>query len=117
MEDYIQRNNAMAMSAKSAKNKRKQLERIQLMDKPLQDLKRTQLSFSIEKSSHKEVLQVKDLSIYIDAGNNRRPLLKNINFQLDRGEKLALIRSNDIGKSTLLKTLLGVYTLESGTIN
>ncbi|MGF9964567.1 ABC-F family ATP-binding cassette domain-containing protein [Bacillus rhizoplanae] len=117
MEDYIQRNIAMATSAKSAKNKRKQLERIQRIDKPLQDLKRTQMSFSIEKSSHKEVLQVKDVSIYIDEENNRRPLLKNVNFHLYRGEKVALIGSNGIGKSTLLKTLLGDYILESGTIN
>ncbi|UHA73299.1 ABC-F family ATP-binding cassette domain-containing protein [Paenibacillus sp. 481] len=117
MEDYIQRNIARATSAKSAKNKRKQLEKIQCIDKPLQDLKRTQMSFSIQKSSHKEVLQVKDVSIYIDVENNRRPLLKNINFHLYRGEKVALIGSNGIGKSTLLKTLLGDYTLESGTIN
>ncbi|MED4403597.1 ABC-F family ATP-binding cassette domain-containing protein [Metabacillus fastidiosus] len=117
MEDYIQRNIAMATSAKSAKNKRKQLERIERIDQPLQELKRTQMSFLIEKSSHKEVLQVKDVSIYIDEENNRRPLLKNINFHLYRGEKVALIGSNGIGKSTLLKTLLGDHTLESGTLN
>lgn len=64
MEDYIQRNIAMATSAKSAKNKRKQLERIERIDKPLRDLKRTQMSFSLEKTSHKEVLQVRDVNIY-----------------------------------------------------
>lgn len=117
MEDYIRRNIVMATSAKSAKNKRKQLERIERIDQPLQELKRTQMSFSIEKSSHKEVLQVKDVSIYIDEENNRRPLLKNIHFHLYRGEKVALIGSNGIGKSTLLKTLLGDYVLESGTVN
>lgn len=88
MEDYVRRNIAMATSAKSAKNKRKQLERIQRIDKPQNELKRAQMSFSIEKPSHKEVLQVEDLSIYIDEENNRRPLLKNIDFHLYRGEKV-----------------------------
>lgn len=117
MEDYIQRNIAMATSAKSAKNKRKQLERIELIDNPLPELKRTKMSFSIEKSSHKEVLQVKDISIAINEENNQRPLLKNINFHLYRGEKVALIGSNGIGKTTLLKTLIGDYPLESGTVH
>ncbi|WP_042472502.1 ABC-F family ATP-binding cassette domain-containing protein [Bacillus ndiopicus] len=117
MEDYIQRNITMATSSKSAKNKRKQLERIERLDKPQQDLKRTQMAFSIEKSSHKEVLQVKDINIAINEENNQRLLLKNINFRLYRGEKVALIGSNGVGKSTLLKTLLGDYSIESGVVN
>ncbi|MCW9132503.1 ABC-F type ribosomal protection protein [Bacillus paramycoides] len=117
MEDYVRRNITMATSAKSAKNKRKQIERIQRIDKPQNELKRTQMSFSIEKSSHKEVLQVKELSIYIDEENNRRPLLNNINLRLYRGEKVALIGANGIGKSTLFKVLLGNHKIESGTVN
>lgn len=117
MEDYVRRNITMATSAKSAKNKRNQIERIQRIEKPQNELKRTQMAFSIEKSSHKEVLQVKDLSIYIDEKNNRRPLLNNVNLRLYRGEKVALIGANGIGKSTLFKVLLGNYKMESGTIN
>ncbi|PFD41134.1 multidrug ABC transporter ATP-binding protein [Bacillus cereus] len=117
MEDYVRRNITMATSAKSAKNKRKQIERIQRIDKPQNELKRTKMSFSIEKSSHKEVLQVKELSIYIDEENNRRPLLNNINLHLYRGEKVALIGANGIGKSTLFKVLLGNHKIESGTVN
>ncbi|AQZ47638.1 putative ABC transporter ATP-binding protein YdiF [Paenibacillus larvae subsp. larvae] len=116
MEDYIQRNIAMATSAKSAKNKRKQLERIERIDKPLRDLKRTQMSFSLEKTSHKEVLQVRDVNIYFGVDNERKPLLKNISFQLRRGEKVALVGPNGVGKSTLLKTLIDDYKPDSGVI-
>ncbi|MGG3889619.1 ABC-F family ATP-binding cassette domain-containing protein [Metabacillus fastidiosus] len=116
MEDYIQRNITMATSSKSAKNKRKQLERIERIDKPLKDLKRAQMSFSIEKMSHKEVLQVRDIDICVGEGTERKPLLKNISFQLRRGERVALIGSNGVGKSTLLKTLLDDYKPESGVI-
>ena len=116
MEDYIQRNITMATSSKSAKNKRKQLERIERIDKPLKDLKRAQMSFSIEKTSHKEVLRVRDINIYFGVDNERKPLLKNISFQLSRGEKVALIGPNGIGKSTLLKTLIDDYKPDSGVI-
>lgn len=54
MENYIQRNIVRATSSKSAKNKRKQLERIIQIDKPLGDLKKTKLSFPIEKNHIKK---------------------------------------------------------------
>ncbi|MFF2754116.1 ABC-F family ATP-binding cassette domain-containing protein [Psychrobacillus sp. NPDC058041] len=116
MEDYIRRNITMATSSKSAKNKRKQLERIERIDKPLKNLKRAQMSFSIEKTSHKEVLRVRDINIYFGVDNERKPLLNNISFQLSRGEKVALIGPNGIGKSTLLKTLIDEYKPDSGVI-
>ncbi|WP_337999455.1 ABC-F family ATP-binding cassette domain-containing protein [Solibacillus daqui] len=116
MEDYIQRNITMATSSKSAKNKRKQLERIERIDTPLKDLKSAQMSFSIEKTSHKEVLQVRDIDICVGVGTEQKPLLKNISFQLRRGERVALIGPNGVGKSTLLKTLLDDYKPKSGVI-
>ncbi|WP_281216411.1 ABC-F family ATP-binding cassette domain-containing protein [Lysinibacillus capsici] len=116
MEDYIQRNITMATSSKSAKNKRKQLERIELIDTPQKDLKRAQMSFPIEKTSHKEVLKVRDIEICVGVGTERKPLLKNISFQLRRGERVALIGPNGVGKSTLLKALLHDYKPESGVI-
>ena len=116
MEDYIQRNIAMATSSRSAKNKRKQLERIERIEMPLKDLKHTQMAFSMEKNSHKEVLKVRDLSISFATECEQQPLLKNISFQLHRGEKVALIGPNGVGKSTLLKTLLKEIRPNSGVI-
>ncbi|WP_157804332.1 ABC-F family ATP-binding cassette domain-containing protein [Lysinibacillus xylanilyticus] len=117
MEDYIQRNITMATSSKSAKNKRKQLERIERIEKPLKDLKHTQMGFLMEKNSHKEVLKVRDLSVSFRAECEQQPLLKNINFQLHRGDKVALIGPNGVGKSTLIKTLLKEISPDSGVIN
>ncbi|MGE6517570.1 ABC-F family ATP-binding cassette domain-containing protein [Lysinibacillus sphaericus] len=116
MEDYIQRNITMATSAKSAKNKRKQLERMERLEKPFKDLKHAQMSFRLEKTSHKDVLQVRDLRISFVVDNEQKSLVKNINFQLQRGDKVALIGPNGVGKSTLLKTLLNGKP-ESGVID
>ncbi|KQL46397.1 multidrug ABC transporter ATP-binding protein [Brevibacillus choshinensis] len=116
MEEYVERHIVRATSAKSAKNKRKQLDRLERIDKPLGDLKRTKLSFDIGKTSHKEVLQVRDLEICFGESNDRKPLLKNISFQLRRGEKVALIGPNGIGKSTLLKTIIGEFLPDSGEV-
>lgn len=133
MENYIQRNLVRATSSKSAKNKRKQLERIKRIDKPLGDLKKTKLSFPIEKKSHKEVIDVKDLSLFADKESSNY-LLNNITFQMQRGDKVALIGPNGIGKSTLMKKLvndthtseeikwgnevkIGYYDQEQATLN
>nr|WP_259545295.1 ABC-F family ATP-binding cassette domain-containing protein [Heyndrickxia oleronia] len=133
MENYIQRNIVRATSSKSAKNKRKQLERIIQIDKPLGDLKKTKLSFPIEKKSHKEVIDVKDLALFADKDNSYS-LIKNITFQMQRGDKVALIGPNGIGKSTLIKKLvnntltseeikwgnevkIGYYDQEQATLN
>lgn len=117
MEDYVRRNIAGATSSKSAKNKRKQLERLERVEKPTEELKRTSMSFSVKAASHKEVLQVEDVAVDIVVEDHKKPLLKNINFQLFRGDKVALIGANGIGKSTLVKTLLGEYMQEEGTVN
>lgn len=116
MEDYIQRNITMATSSKSAKNKRKQLERIERIEKPKKDLKHTQMAFSTENNSHKEVLKVRELSISFTVEYEEQPLLKNISFQLFRGDKVALIGPNGVGKSTLIKMLLKEISPDSGVI-
>ncbi|QDQ02172.1 ABC-F type ribosomal protection protein [Lysinibacillus fusiformis] len=116
MEDYIQRNITMATSSKSAKNRRKQLERIERLEKPKRDLKQVQMSFPLEKPSHKDVLQVRDMSISFMEQYEQKSLMKHINFQLQRGDKVALIGPNGVGKSTLLKTLLKDYQPDSGVI-
>ncbi|WP_285397908.1 ABC-F family ATP-binding cassette domain-containing protein [Lysinibacillus sp. fls2-241-R2A-57] len=116
MEDYIQRNIAMATSSRSAKNKRKQLERVERIEKPLKDIKHTCMAFSIEKNAHKDVLKVRDLSIPFIVDSEQLPLLKNINFQLQRGERVALIGPNSVGKTTLLKALLKELSPDSGVI-
>lgn len=116
MEEYVERHIVRATSAKSAKNKRKQLERLERIDKPLGELQRTKLTLGVGKTSHKDVLQVRNASIGYGNGPEYKPLLENISFQLSRGEKVALIGPNGIGKSTLLKSIIGELTPDSGEI-
>jgi ATP-binding cassette subfamily F protein 3 len=112
MEEFIQRNIARASTTKRAQSRRKALEKMERIDKPLGELKRAHFAFEIEQTSGKEVLQVNDLSI--GYGQNE-PLLRGISFQLRRGDTAALIGPNGIGKSTLLKTLIGQHQPSSGT--
>ncbi|QPA55810.1 ABC-F type ribosomal protection protein [Lysinibacillus sphaericus] len=116
MEDYIQRNIAMATSSKSAKNKRKQLERIERLEKPHKNQKHAQMTFATDKNSHKEVLKVKDLVLSYQLHAGRKILIEDIEFSLYRGERVALIGPNGVGKSTLLKALLHELTPDRGVI-
>lgn len=87
------------------------------IDKPAEELKRTNMSFSIGMPSHKDVLKVKDVEIDIEVEGHEELLLEDINFQLYRGDKVALIGANGIGKSTLVRTMLGEYVEKEGSVN
>ncbi|WP_054956565.1 ABC-F family ATP-binding cassette domain-containing protein [Paenibacillus dakarensis] len=113
MENFIQRNLVRASTTKRAQSRRKALDRMERMDKPMGDLKKAHFSFEVEYMSGKEVLQVKDLSVAFEPGH---PLFQNVSFDLRRGETVALIGPNGIGKSTLLKCLMGTMKPASGTI-
>ena len=112
LEDFVQRNIVRASTTKRAQSRRKQLEKMDRLDKPMGDLKRASFSFEIEQTSGKEVLQVDRLSLSYD-GKNR--LLDGVSFQLRRSETAALIGPNGVGKSTLLKTLIGAHKQDAGT--
>ncbi|MEI7026469.1 ribosomal protection-like ABC-F family protein [Paenibacillus sp. y28] len=113
MEDFIQRNIVRATTTKRAQSRRKALERMDRIDKPLGELKRAAFSFGIARTSGKEVLQAGGLAVSVE-GKGR--LFENVSFQLTRGETVALTGPNGIGKSTLLKTLIGDRQPDAGTI-
>ncbi|WP_338450800.1 ABC-F family ATP-binding cassette domain-containing protein [Niallia oryzisoli] len=102
LQDFIQRNLARASTTKRAQSRRKQLERMELMDRPLGSEKSASFSFDIEKQSGNEVLHVHSLSI----GYSDEAVSQNIDIRLTRGESIALVGPNGIGKSTLLKTFM-----------
>lgn len=112
MEEFIQRNIVRASTTKRAQSRRKALDKMERIDKPLGDLKRASFSFEVETPSGREVLDVRGIAVSYDSQN---PLIRNVSFQLRRGDTAALIGPNGIGKSTLLKTLIGQHAPDRGT--
>ena len=112
MKAFIAKNLARASTTKQAQSRRKMLERMELIEKPRLSGKSVSFSFQIERPSGNEVLKLKDLSI----GYGGKPLCTGIRLRITRGESVALLGPNGIGKSTLLKTIVGQLTPLSGNI-
>jgi ATP-binding cassette, subfamily F, member 3 len=103
LQDFIQRNLARASTTKRAQSRRKQLDRMELMDRPLGDESSATFRFDIEKQSGNEVLNIHSLSIGYEKDG---AVSTNINLRVTRGESIALVGPNGVGKSTLLKTIV-----------
>ncbi|HLO12058.1 MAG TPA: ABC-F type ribosomal protection protein [Pseudoneobacillus sp.] len=112
LEDFIQRNLARASTTKRAQSRRKKLEKIDRMDRPQGDEKSASFHFEIERQSGNEVLHIESLNI----GYQQEAVSKNLSFRLTRGESVALVGPNGIGKSTLLKTIIEKLPPLSGGI-
>lgn len=115
MEQFIQKNIVRASTTKRAQSRRKALEKIERMDRPLGDLKKASFSFEIERMSGKEVLHIHNLAVQFSESSS--PLFQNVSLQLQRGEMVALVGPNGIGKSTLLKSIVGQLQPAAGTID
>ena len=103
LEDFVARNLVRASTTKRAQSRRKQLEKINRLDRPNGDEKSANILFDIDTPSGNVVLQVQDAAI----GYEKEQILAN-NIQLDIRKKdaIALVGPNGIGKSTLLKSIL-----------
>lgn len=112
LEDFVQRNLVRASTTKRAQSRRKTLEKMERLDKPAGELKKAHFRFETTRQSGKDVLQVQQLSAGYDG---TEPLFRHAEFDLKRGEMVALIGPNGIGKSTLLKVLIGKHPLLDGS--
>ncbi|AIQ16241.1 multidrug ABC transporter ATP-binding protein [Paenibacillus sp. FSL H7-0357] len=115
MEDFVQRNIVRASTTKRAQSRRKALDKMDRLDKPLGDLKKASFSFEPDFMSGKEVLQLRDVAVAFS--EKSAPLFQHASFELRRGETAALIGPNGIGKSTLLQCLTGTREPSAGTVN
>ena len=112
LQDYIDRNKARAATAKMAHSREKILYKMTIIQPPSERLEPT-FKFNEKIYTGNLMLRVVDLLI----GYNGRPLLnKRISFELSKGDKIAIVGFNGIGKSTLLKTLLGIIDKIDGNI-
>ncbi|MRN51604.1 ABC-F family ATP-binding cassette domain-containing protein [Paenibacillus monticola] len=114
MEDFVQRNIVRASTTKRAQSRRKALDKMDRIDRPMGDMKKANFSFEPDFMSGKEVLQVRHVSVSFNEG---QPLFKNASFELRRGETAALIGPNGIGKSTLLQCMIGSREPSLGSVN
>jgi ATP-binding cassette, subfamily F, member 3 len=113
LQDFIQRNLARASTTKRAQSRRKQLEKIDRMDRPLGDEKSASFSFQIERQSGNDVLKAASLAV----GYRENVVSENITFHLSRGDSTALVGPNGVGKSTLLKTIVEKLPSIAGSIH
>ncbi|WP_078429380.1 ABC-F family ATP-binding cassette domain-containing protein [Alkalihalobacterium alkalinitrilicum] len=113
LEDFVRRNIARASTTKRAQSRRKSLEKMERLGRPQGNEKTANFLFGIDKQTGNEVLKVQALS----GGYKDVPLFKDINFQLNRGESVALIGPNGIGKSTLLKIITKELQPITGTVS
>lgn len=114
MEDFIQRNIVRASTTKRAQSRRKQLEKIERLDRPLGDESSASFSFQINRRSGNDVLKVEELSLRYEKEVN--PIFSNIRLDINRGDRIALVGPNGVGKTTLLKAILGRLQTEKGNI-
>ncbi|WP_025026720.1 ABC-F family ATP-binding cassette domain-containing protein [Caldalkalibacillus mannanilyticus] len=109
-EDFIQRNKARYSTTGRAKSRQKQLDRLERIDRPETAVKPT-FEFKEARASGKLVFEGKDVEIGYDYA-----LLPKMSMTIERGEKIAIVGCNGVGKSTLLKTILGKIPPISGTV-
>ncbi len=110
-EDFIQKNLVRASTTKRAQSRRKQLEKMERIDPPKHSGK-VKINFKADRPSGKEVLIAQDLTI----GYPDKTMVNNISFQVNKGDRIAIIGPNGIGKSTLLKTIMKKLAIKSGSI-
>lgn len=113
MEDFIQRNIVRATTTRRAQSRRNALERIERLEKP-GALRQASFSFTTERRSGKEVLRVVNASAAPKP--DMAPLFRNVSFEVRRGERLALLGPNGVGKTTLLRALIDKLPLRSGAV-
>ncbi|MFP7736956.1 ABC-F family ATP-binding cassette domain-containing protein [Priestia aryabhattai] len=114
LNDFIQRNIARASTTKRAQSRRKQLDRMELINRPNEGEKSASFSFEIERQSGNEVLNLENVSIGYDENNY---VVQQANLRIKKGESLALVGPNGIGKSTLLKGIVDKLSFKTGTIS
>lgn len=111
LEDFIARNKARVATRGMANSRQKVLDKMEVLERPREKIK-PEFNFKTARTSGKVVFESKDLVLGYDEA-----LTKPLNFRLERGNKIALKGMNGIGKSTLLKTLLGIVKPFDGEVH
>jgi len=113
LTDYIDRNLVRASTSAMAKSRRKQLEKMELIERPHNTERRLHLKFPVDQASGNDVLQCRNLTVSV--GEDHR-LFTDLTFRMQKGEKIAIVGDNGTGKTTLLSVLMGELEPIGGNI-
>lgn len=108
-EEFIAAHIVRATSSRAAKSRRARLAHVERLEKPKDDTNLVYFNFPYSGDIGKNILEVKNLEI-----GYKNPLISPISFSLLKGEKIAIIGKNGVGKSTLIKTILSLIPKLSG---
>lgn len=110
LEDFIARNKARVATRNMANSRQKKLDKMEIIEKPKEKVKPT-FTFTYGSTPGRFLFEINNLVIGYDT-----PLSKPINLVIERGEKIAIVGANGIGKSTLLKSMIGLLKPISGEV-
>ena len=119
MQTYIDKNITRASTSGSAKSRVKALERMELIEKPDDDIKPIKLKFETIKEPYKDVLTVENLDIVVgdrESAGGIKNICSGLNLSIKRGDKVALIGDNGIGKSSFLKVIQDIIPHQNGSV-
>ena len=103
LEDFVNRNLVRASTTKRAQSRRKQLEKMERLDKPEAGIKSAHMTFHSDKTSGNVVLTVEEAAV----GYDDQVLSEPINLDIRKMNAVAIVGPNGIGKSTLIKSIVG----------
>ncbi|VED27059.1 ABC-F family ATP-binding cassette domain-containing protein [Staphylococcus warneri] len=101
LETFVEKNITRASTSGMAKSRRKTLEKIQCIDKPMIDARSANIQFGFDRNTGNDVMHIKQLEI----GYDDTPITKPINMEVSKGDHIAIIGPNGVGKTTLIKTI------------
>lgn len=111
LEDFINKNLVRASTTKRAQSRRKQLDKIERLEKPKLQTPPS-FSFMFSRESGRLVFESSKLNI-----GYSYPIIRDLDLSLTKGQKIAITGCNGIGKSTLLKTIIGTLAPLNGTLH
>lgn len=111
MEEFVRRYKA-GQKSKQARGRQKLLDRMEKSENPVIKVRKIRLKFETETASVDRVLEIKDLAMAYDS----KELFKNLNLTIFKGDRIGIIGKNGVGKSTLLKIIVGKEISKNGMI-
>lgn len=100
LETFVEKNITRASTSGMAKSRRKTLEKMERIDKPMLDARSANIQFGFNRNTGNDVMNISNLKIGYDS-----PITSPINIEVSKGDHIAIIGPNGVGKTTLIKTI------------